>query len=107
MDEITGGSATHLGNSVAHTAERVAAFVRSADREAYEREMASPERLAAERKRQQEQEAAAHEARRLADQLAKQAQDAIDIQNRVLVITKEGLRLRPNIISGKWEHVWE
>lgn len=39
MNEISGGGCGHLGSAIAHTAERVAAFVRSSDREAYEREL--------------------------------------------------------------------
>jgi hypothetical protein len=39
MTFIAGGDSGHLGSAIAHTAERVAAFVRSSDREAYEREL--------------------------------------------------------------------
>jgi len=48
--------------------------------------------------------AADRAAKRMADKLARECQDAIDIENKTLIIAPNGFRVRKNIISGRWEH---
>lgn len=102
MDEISGGSGTHLGSAVAHCAERIGTFSRSVDRERAEAELTAPERLKEQQRIQREREAE-HAAKRTADRLARECQDKIDVLNKTLIITPDGYRFRKSIITSKWE----
>ncbi len=105
MTDIVGGEGGHLGSAIAHTAERIGTFQRTQDRLDWERTQ-NPERQREEQLRaQREKEKADLAAKRLADKLAKQSQDAIDIANKTLII-QNGYRYRKCPITNKWEHVW-
>lgn len=90
-------------NRTAGCVEALIATERTVDRqrrEAFE----APARLAEQQRQQQEKEKQDRANKRIADKMARECQDKLDIQAGTLIIQQDGFRARKNPITQKWEH---